>query len=60
NRLEVICDGGIYRIFLNGVLVNEGRDATPDEGFIGIQSEWAECFFRRLELWPLGKFKEKQ
>ncbi|NNC88684.1 MAG: DUF1080 domain-containing protein, partial [Akkermansiaceae bacterium] len=41
NRLEVICDGGIYRIFLNGVLVNEGRDATPDEGFIGIQSEWA-------------------
>lgn len=53
NRMEVICDGASYRILLNGVLVNEGRKAQPSAGFIGIQNEWAECFIRRLELWPV-------
>lgn len=56
NRMEVICDNGSYKILLNGTLVNEGRDATPAAGFIGVQNEWAECFIRKLELWPLGKF----
>ncbi len=59
NRMEVICDGTSYRILLNGILVNEGRDASPAAGFIGIQNEWAECFIRRLELWPIGSFSEK-
>ena len=59
NRMEVICNGGSYKVLLNGVLVNEGRDATPAAGFIGVQNEWAECFFRRFELLPLGKSKEK-
>ena len=59
NRMEVICDGTSYRILLNGILVNEGRDASPAAGFIGIQNEWAECFIRRLELWPVGGFREK-
>jgi acetyl esterase/lipase len=54
NRMEVICDGASYQILLNGVLVNEGRNATPASGFIGVQNEWAECFIRKLELWPLG------
>ena len=59
NRLEVICKGDTVRVILNGVVVNEGRDAKPSAGWIGVQNEWAECFFRRLELWPLGKFTEK-
>ena len=59
NRMEVICDGTSYRILLNGIVVNEGRDASPASGFIGIQNEWAECFIRRLELWPVGRFREK-
>ncbi|NIP96518.1 MAG: DUF1080 domain-containing protein [Akkermansiaceae bacterium] len=58
NRMEVICDGGSFRILLNGVLVNEGRDATPAAGYIGVQNEWAECWIRRFELWPLGGFKD--
>ena len=36
--------------------MNEGREASPAAGFIGIQNEWAECFIRRLELWPTGGF----
>ncbi|MEE2623226.1 MAG: DUF1080 domain-containing protein [Roseibacillus sp.] len=59
NRMEVICDGTSYRILLNGIVVNEGRDASPASGFIGIQNEWAECFIRRLELWPVGGFKKE-
>ena len=59
NRMEVICDGTSYRILLNGIVVNAGRDARPASGFIGIQNEWAECFIRRLELWPVGGFKEE-
>ncbi len=58
NRMEVICDGTSYRILLNGILVNEGREASPAAGFIGIQNEWAECFIRRLELWPTGGFEQ--
>ena len=59
NRMEVICRGDTIRIFLNGRLVNEGRGAHPSEGFIGLQSEFAECIIRRWELHPLGSFQEE-
>ena len=52
NRMEVICDGNSVQILLNGVLVNEGRNAKPAAGYIGVQNEWAECWFRRLESGP--------
>ncbi|MCB1230822.1 MAG: DUF1080 domain-containing protein [Verrucomicrobiae bacterium] len=59
NRLEVICRGDNIRILLNGELVNEGTKANPSEGFICLQSEAAECWIRRYELWPLDTFDEK-
>jgi hypothetical protein len=40
------------------VKVNEAFDASPREGRIQLQSELAEIFFRRWELWPLGKGPE--
>ena len=40
---------------VNGTLVNEGFDAYPTYGRIQLQTELAEVFIRRLELWPLGK-----
>ena len=54
-RLEVIADGGhlIYKV--NGVVVNEAFEAKPDSGRILLQTEQAEMFVRRFELWPLGK-----
>lgn len=54
-RLEVIADGGHLLYKVNGVVVNEGFDATPDFGKIILQTEQAEMFVRRYELWPLGK-----
>lgn len=59
NRMEVICAGDTIRILLNGELVNEVTDCHPSSGFIGLQSEFAACLVRRLELHPLGAFTEK-
>lgn len=53
-RLEVIADGGHLLYKVNGVVVNEGFESSPDFGKIIIQTEQAEMFVRRLELWPLG------
>ncbi len=54
-RMEVIADGGhlLYRV--NGVIVNEALEAKPDFGRLLLQTEQAEMFVRRFELWPLGK-----
>ncbi len=59
NRMEVICKGGNIDIFLNGVKVNAGTEANPTEGYVCLQTEAAEAFVRRYELWPLDKFDEK-
>lgn len=58
NRMEVICQGGDMEVYINGELVNSGKNATPPEGFICLQTESAECWLRRFELWPIGQFKE--
>ncbi len=58
NRLELICEGSRVEVRLNGIVVNKALEVAPAEGFIGLQSEGAELFIRRLELWPLGKFTE--
>lgn len=54
-RMEVIADGGhlIYKV--NGVIVNEAFEAKPNFGKLLLQTEQAEMFVRRFELWPLGK-----
>lgn len=54
-RHEVICDGGHITQIVNGVKVNEGFDSDPSSGKILLQTELAEIYFRRLELWPIGK-----
>ena len=54
-RMEVIADGGHLLYKVNGVTVNEAFDANPAHGRILLQTELAELFVRRYELWPLGK-----
>lgn len=58
-RMEVIAKGDTLQYFVNGVLVNECFDCKPSEGKIFLQTEGAEMIVRRLELYPLGEFKEK-
>jgi len=54
-RMEVIADGGHLLYKVNGVVVNEAFEAKPDFGKLLLQTEQAEMFVRRFELWPLGK-----
>jgi hypothetical protein len=55
NRLECVCNGDKITNILNGVVVNEGTNASHTKGKILFQSEGAEVFFRRIELLPLKK-----
>src|SRR5215475_1822334 len=53
NRMEVLCDGEKVAITVNGHKTLEGMKASPRAGKILIQSEGAEIFFRRIDLYPL-------
>ena len=55
NRFDVYCDKGHIETFVNGVKVNEAFDAQPNFGRLQLQTEQAELFVRRWELWPIGK-----
>ncbi|MBS0207729.1 MAG: DUF1080 domain-containing protein [Planctomycetes bacterium] len=54
-QMEVVCDGGRVTIYVNGTLVNEGFDAFPSAGKIIVQTEYAEIFFRKIDMLPLKK-----
>jgi hypothetical protein len=53
-RLDVIADGNRITTFVNGEKVNEATDASPSAGQLQLQTELAEVFFRRWELYPAG------
>jgi len=53
NRMEVLCDGDKLAIKVNGHPTLSGTNASPTSGKILVQSEGAEVFFRRLDLYPL-------
>jgi len=54
-RMDVICDGGKIKYLVNGVVVNGGYDAKPDHGKLLVQTEMAEMWVRKWDLYPLGK-----
>jgi len=53
NQLELVVQGDHVKQFVNGKLANEGSQAFPSSGKILFQSEGAEVYFRKLELFPL-------
>jgi hypothetical protein len=53
--MDVVCRCRQITVYVNGGKVNEGFEAHPDSGRILIQTELAELWVRRWELWPLGK-----
>jgi hypothetical protein len=50
NTVEVIAKDGKCTHKVNGVIVNEGTDASVREGRIALQSEGAEIFYRNIKL----------
>src|SRR6266436_5855922 len=58
NHIEVLCDGDQVSITVNGHKTLQGVKASPRSGKILIQSEGAEIFFRRLDVYPLKQTVE--
>lgn len=50
NRIEVIFQKGKCTHIVNGIIVNEGEDASLRSGRILIQSEGAEIYYRKIEI----------
>ncbi len=54
-RMDVICKGDRITNYVNGVKVNEAFNASVTAGKILIQTELAELWVRRWEMWPIDK-----
>jgi len=54
NSLVVEARGRTIKVWLNGDLVNDGFDATVDQGQIALQAEGAEVEFRKVDIGPLS------
>ena len=50
NRLEIIAQKGKCTHIMNGVVVNEGTDASVRTGRILVQSEGAEIYYRKIDI----------
>lgn len=58
NTLEVFSVGGRVRVLINGQQSIEAESLMPNRGKLLIQSNGAEIFFRRLDIYPLEKMPE--
>ncbi len=52
-RVEVICKGDTITNIVNGKVVNRAWNSSLTKGRILLQSEGAEIYFRRVDLYPL-------
>ncbi len=55
NTMVVEARGRSLKVWVNGDLVNDGRNATADRGRIALQAEGTEVEFRKVEIGPLGR-----
>lgn len=58
NTLEVFAVGDKLRVLVNGQQTVEATNLLPNRGKILLQSNGAEIFFRRLDLYPLAQMPE--
>lgn len=50
NVYQIYCEGGLIRCYVNGVLQNEGTNATVTSGWICLQSEGGPIEFRNIYI----------
>jgi glyoxylase-like metal-dependent hydrolase (beta-lactamase superfamily II) len=55
NTMVVEARGRGLTVWINGDLVNDGRNATADRGRIALQAEGTEVEFRKVTIGPLGR-----
>jgi len=59
NVMEIVCEGGRVQVKVNGHITLDGVSSAPNYGKILFQSNGAEIFFRRIELFPIKYDKSK-
>lgn len=59
NHMQIECLGREVKVWLNGVLINYGYNATADSGQFALQSEGAEVEFQNLYWMPIKKLSKK-
>lgn len=58
NAMHIECVKNTIKVWLNGVLVNYGYNATASKGQIALQSEGSEVEFRDIVIKPISKLTE--
>jgi hypothetical protein len=53
NTMKIECLDRQIKVWVNGILVNEGFDSTADRGQIALQAEGAEVEFSKILLTPI-------
>nr|WP_295928341.1 DUF1080 domain-containing protein [uncultured Dyadobacter sp.] len=53
NSMVIECVKNTIKVWLNGVLVNYGYDATASKGQIALQSEGSEVEFKEVKITPI-------
>ena len=64
NQIEVISRADSITVFLNGSKINSKRNLKRSPGKIGLRANGAECYFRKLAVYPpdtfAGRIKSKK
>ncbi len=53
NTMNIECRGNTIKVWVNGILVNDGFNCTASKGLIAVQAEGSEVEFRKIELLSL-------
>ena len=58
NTMRIECLKDKIRVWVNGILVNDGYHCTASKGQIALQAEGSEVEFKNLVLTPLKKLSK--
>ena len=58
NTMVIECFKDSIKVWVNGILVNEGTNCTASKGQIAVQAEGSEVEFRKLVLQPIKKISK--
>lgn len=58
NAVTIECLNNSIKVWVNGVLVNQGFDCTAQKGQIALQAEGSEVEFRKVALTPIKKLSD--
>jgi hypothetical protein len=53
NRMTIACKANSIQVWVNGIEVNYGTNATASKGHIALQAEGSEVEFRKVEVTSL-------